>query len=189
MIRRAAIPLTASLLIAACASEAAPPRLPDFGAPEQARWINSVPLERDALRGRPVLVEFWTFGCHNCRNTLPWMKRVANRYANEGLAIVAVHTPEFPTERGRAVVAEAVKRLGVSYPVMLDDDSGFWSATGNRYWPAFYLFDGEGRLVSSRIGELHAGQSNADSFEAEIRKLLPPRTRDEADAARVTDTP
>lgn len=119
-----------------------------------------------------MLVEFWASGCSNCRNTLPWLKHIADHYTGQGLAIVAVHTPEFASERGRAAVSRAAERLGIRYPVLIDDDSRFWSAMGNRYWPAFYLYDGEGRLVARRIGELHAGRPGADGFEAEIRRLL-----------------
>jgi thiol-disulfide isomerase/thioredoxin len=156
-----------------CQAEAgAPQRLPDFHAAAVQRWINSAPLDADALRGHPVLIEFWTFGCYNCRNTLPWMKRIAERYASQGLVMVAVHTPEFAAERGRTAVTAAVERLGVAYPVLLDDDASFWAAMGNRYWPAFYLYDGQGNLVSSRIGELHAGRRDADSFEEQIQRAI-----------------
>ena len=148
MIRRIASALAAAGLLAACGSSAASPRqLPAFDAPEPARWINSEPLTTASLRGRPVLVEFWAFGCSNCRNTLPWLKQVADRYSDQGFAIVAVHTPEFASERGRPAVARAVERLGIRYPVLIDDDSRFWSAMSNRYWPAFYLVDARGRVV------------------------------------------
>ncbi len=174
MIGRAACSLVAAGLLTACGSSiAAPARLPAFDAPEPERWINSEPQTPTSLRGRPVLVEFWAFGCSNCRNTLPWLKQVAERYGDHGLAIIAVHTPEFAAEHGRAAVSRAVERLGIEYPVLIDDDSRFWSAMANRYWPAFYLFDGDGRLVASRIGELHAGRAGADTFESEIRRLLP----------------
>ncbi len=164
-------------LCLACEAATAPAWLPDFDAPAPERWINSAPLDRASLRGKPVLVEFWTFGCHNCRNTLPWMKRTAERYRARGLAIVAVHTPEFASERGRKAVAAATERLGIGYPVMLDDGRDYWARMNNRYWPAFFLYDGDGRLVASRIGELHAGDDRADSFEVEIRRLVEQTTR------------
>ncbi len=158
------------------AGPAAPvaPELPRLGA---EYWLNSKPLTLAALRGRPVLVEFWTFGCSNCRNTLPWVERVHARYAPQGLAIIAVHTPEFDQERDRKAVAQAVGRLGIRYPVLIDNDYAYWRALGNEYWPAFHLIDANGRVVDSRIGELHAGERRADTFEAEIRACWVPGRR------------
>jgi thiol-disulfide isomerase/thioredoxin len=154
----------------ATASAATPaPELPHLDA---KHWLNSPPLSLAALRGRPVLIEFWTFGCSNCRNTLPWLERVHARYASQGLTIIAVHTPEFDHERDRQAIAEAVTRLGIRYPVMLDNDNVYWRALGNQYWPAFYLIDAEGRVVDARIGELHAGDRRADEFESAIAALL-----------------
>jgi thiol-disulfide isomerase/thioredoxin len=134
-------------------------------------WINSRPQGREQLAGSPVLLEFWTFGCSNCRNTLPWMKSIARRYLPDGLHIVAVHTPELAFERDPAAVREAVTRLGITYPVLLDADYAVWTALGNRYWPAFYLFDRRHALADSRIGELHQGQPRADGFETHIARL------------------
>ena len=125
--------MAVSWLASASQAEAAgPQRLPAFEAPGTQRWINSAPLEQGNLRGYPVLIEFWTFGCVNCRNTLPWMKRIAERYADRRLTIVAVHTPEFAAERGQAAVSAAVATLDITYPVLLDDDAQFWAAMGNR---------------------------------------------------------
>jgi thiol-disulfide isomerase/thioredoxin len=150
-----------------------PQRLPDFAAPDPKRWINTTPLSLASLRGRITLVEFWTFGCSNCRNTLPWLKAAHARYAARGLTIIGVHTPEFESEREPEVVREATRRLGIEYPVLLDADSRYWNAFANRYWPAFYLFDSSQRRVSTRIGELHSGRERADSFERELVALLP----------------
>jgi len=171
--------LLLSLLIASGLGGAATPTAPVAPvAPElptlpAANWLNSAPLTLAALRGKPVLVEFWTFGCSNCRNTLPWLEQVHTRYAPKGLTIVAVHTPEFAHERDRTAVAKAVTRLGIRYPVMIDNDFAYWRALGNNYWPAFYLIDPQGRIVATRIGELHAGRRSADEFEAAIAGLLP----------------
>jgi thiol-disulfide isomerase/thioredoxin len=155
----------------ASAGSAAPvaPELPRLAA---ANWINSPPLTLAGLRGQPVLVEFWTFGCGNCRNTLPWVERVHARYAPQGLTVIAVHTPEFDGEREHTAVADAVDRLGIRYPVLIDNDYAYWRALGNEYWPAFYLIDGDGRIVDTRIGELHSGRRSADAFEASIVRLL-----------------
>lgn len=145
---------------------------PEFTHAAPADWINSPPLTLAALRGQVVLVEFWTFDCSNCRNTLPWVKSIHARYADRGLKVVSVHTPELPQERVPANVRAAVKDLGITYPVMIDGDFSYWRALGNRYWPAFYLVDRDGRVVETAIGELHPGQRNGEQMEAAIRDLL-----------------
>jgi thiol-disulfide isomerase/thioredoxin len=152
---------------------AAPAIAPAFTSKQPDDWINSRPLQLAELRGKPVLVEFWTFGCSNCRNTLPWLKATHEQFAPRGLTIIGVHTPEFAHERDPKQVQDWVKKLGIRYPVMLDPDFAYWNSLGNRYWPAFYLLDAEGRIVATRIGELHAGREGADSFTREIERLLP----------------
>jgi thiol-disulfide isomerase/thioredoxin len=146
---------------------------PAFTATQPDEWINSQPLQLKELRGKPVLVEFWTFGCSNCRNTLPWLKAAHEQFASRGLTIVGVHTPEFAHERDPKQVQAWVKKLDIRYPVMLDPDFAYWNSLSNRYWPAFYLLDAEGRIVATRVGELHAGQERTDSFTREIEQLLP----------------
>lgn len=158
----------------ACAAALVPPRasatpavLP--GLPDDAQfWLNGPPRTAAALAGQPVLVEVWTFGCVNCRNSLPWVKRIHARYAPRGLNLIAVHTPEFAVERDPDAVRTALGRLDIGYPVLLDPESRVWRALDNHYWPAFYLYDRQHRLVGTRIGELHAGESSADAFEAAI---------------------
>lgn len=148
-----------------------PVRLPALSAADHA-WLNTAPLGAAELEGHPVLVEFWTHGCSNCLNTLPWMKLVYERYAPRGLRVIAAHTPEFPSERGPAAIRAAVERLGIRYPVLLDPDGAYWRALDNRYWPAFYLFDAAHALSATRIGELHAGEASADEFERAIQRLV-----------------
>lgn len=145
---------------------------PEFTHRSADAWLNSAPLKLAELRGNPVLVEFWTYGCSNCLRTLPWLKDIHARYAGKGLAIVSVHTPEFPHERDIDLVRAAVDKLGIRYPVMIDNDFSYWRALGNRYWPAFYLLDGDGRIVARAVGELHGGQRSGDSFEGHIRQLV-----------------
>ncbi len=169
--------LVAVFALSACSAASAPPpgapvRLPEFPVVGAAGWLNSSPLRLADLRGRVVLVEFWTYGCSNCRNTLPWLKQAARQYRDDGLVVVAVHTPEFPAERERGNVERALPRLGIDYPVLLDPDSAYWNAVGNRYWPAFWLLDREGRLVATAIGELHAGEARAARFEAAMKTAL-----------------
>jgi thiol-disulfide isomerase/thioredoxin len=167
--------LALAVLVLATPSRAANETAPDFDAPDRSAWLNSPPLTLAQLRGKPVLIEFWTFGCSNCRNTLPWLKQIDARYRERGLTIVGVHTPEFAYEKSPAAVAEAIRKLGIRYPVLLDNDFAYWNSLANRYWPAFYLVDGNGRIVATRIGELHAGRRNADEFEQAIVRLLPGR--------------
>jgi thiol-disulfide isomerase/thioredoxin len=147
--------------------------LPEFTHPAATDWINSAPLASATLRGHPVLLEVWTFECSNCLASLKWMQRIASAYQGRGLVIVGVHTPELPAERDRAGVAAAVRRLDIRYPVMLDADYSYWRALGNHYWPAFYLYDETGRLLATRIGELHAGEAGADTFERLLASRLP----------------
>lgn len=116
-------------------------------------WLNSQPLGAQDLRGKPVLVEFWTLGCRNCRNVEPYVKSWHTRYASQGLVIVGVHTPEFDYERNPQTVAQYVKTHEIRHPVVLDNDYAIWNRYGNRYWPAMYLFDREGRLCHRQIGE------------------------------------
>ncbi len=147
-------------------------RAPEFTHRQSADWINTAPLTLAELRGQVVLVEFWTFGCSNCRNTLPWLKTTHARYRDQGLVVVSVHSPEFEQERDAGNVRAAVKRLGIEYAVMLDNDFSYWKAFENRYWPAFYLIDRQGRVQASAFGELHAGTARGDGVEKTIQRLL-----------------
>jgi thiol-disulfide isomerase/thioredoxin len=158
-------------LMAPAVAEVASNAAPELPALPAESWINSPPLRLSELRGRPVLVEFWTFGCSNCRNTLPWLKAIDAEYAPRGLVVIAVHSPEFERERGAAAVERAVRQLGIRYPVVVDDAFSYWSALGNRYWPAFYLIGPDGDIVATRIGELHRGQRSAEQFEDLIAEL------------------
>jgi len=139
-------------------------------APELAgidAWLNSPPLRLADLRGKVVLVDFWTFACSNCAATLPSLKRWHARYADEGLVVIGVHTPEFAFERERANVEAAVRRLGIEYPVALDNRYETWTAWRNRYWPSLYLVDREGRVVFR-----HEGEGDYDEIERAIEATL-----------------
>jgi len=150
---------------------------PELPALPAVAWLNSPPLTLAALRGHPVLIEFWTFDCSNCRNSLPWMKAIEARYAPRGLTVIAIHSPELEHERDPAAVAAHVKSLGILYPVLVDNDFRYWNSLGNRFWPAFYLIDPQGRIVATRVGELHASDRSADDFEVAIAALSStPRT-------------
>jgi cytochrome c biogenesis protein CcdA/thiol-disulfide isomerase/thioredoxin len=149
----------------------ADPDLPDYGpAPEFAgidEWLNSKPLTMQGLRGKVVLVDFWTYSCINCLRTLPHLEAWYRLYHRAGLVIVGVHTPEFAFEHVPSNVRGAAKRLGVRYPVALDNEYGTWNAYGNQYWPAEYLIDRTGH-----IRHAHFGEGEYDLTEEDIRALL-----------------
>jgi len=139
------------------ARAAVPVHLPDLGlAPELSgvtQWLNSAPLDWTQLRGKVVLVDFWTYECINCRNSLPYVNQWAQRYAEQGLVVVGVHTPEYPRERIVANVRQAIKQLGIRHPVAIDNQYQVWSAFGNQYWPAHYFIDAEGHIRHAHMGE------------------------------------
>ena len=135
-------------------------------------WLNSAPLTWKDLHGKVVLVDFWTFDCWNCYRSFPWLKAMEERLEPRGLQVVGVHTPEFDHERVRKNVAAKIKEFGLHHPVMLDNDFSYWRALGNRYWPAFYIVDKQGRLRATFYGETHEGGRQARTIEATIKDLL-----------------
>lgn len=161
---------TAAFLLLACA-QAARAALPDYGAaPEIAgvqQWHNSPPLTLAGLRGKVVLVDFWTYACINCVRTLPHVRAWHETYGPQGLVVIGVHTPEFPYERDARNVAGALRRFGLAYPVAQDNRYATWTAFGNRYWPALYLIDRQGR-----IRYRHAGEGAYAETGQAIRQLL-----------------
>ena len=130
-------------------------------------WLNSPPLTREQLRGKVVLVDFWTYSCINCIRTIPHVKALHERYAKDGLVVIGVHTPEFAFERDLGNVRKAVGDFGIRYPVAVDNDWKIWRAFNNRYWPAHYLADATGRIRYHHFGE--SGQAQT---EAAVRALL-----------------
>ena len=141
---------------------------PDFTGTQ--RWFNSKPLSLAALRGRVVLIDFWTYTCINCIRTLPYLKAWDARYRKAGLTIVGVHSPEFSFEKDAGNVQRAIASFGIRYPVVQDNNLATWSAWGNQYWPAEYLIDAHGKVRHVHFGEGDYGQS-----EAAIRSLLAER--------------
>ena len=140
-------------------------RAPDFQGIEG--WLNAEPLSLSELRGKVVLIDFWTYSCINCLRTLPHVKRWAETYRDSGLVVVGVHTPEFAFERVRSNVERAVDSLGIGYPVALDNEYGTWTAWGNRYWPAKYFIDRDGDVRFA-----HFGEGAYEESEDVIRTLL-----------------
>ncbi len=130
-------------------------------------WINSAPLTRESLRGKVVLVDFWTFECYNCRNALPYVKALDARYRSKGLVVLGVHTPEFPRERIFSNVQDATRDLAVTYPVATDNNYAIWRAFNNEYWPAAYIVDRAGRIRYH-----HFGEGQYDEQDRVVRQLL-----------------
>lgn len=162
--------IVASILVAATAASVAGKSAAQGSAPEFAgidHWLNSPPLTMQSLRGKVVLVDFWTYGCINCFHTLPHVEAWDQQYRSKGLTIIGVHTPEFPNERSTENVKEAIRRYGIRFPVAQDNDYATWNAYGNQYWPAFYLIDKAGRIVYT-----HVGEGQYEQTQAWIEKLL-----------------
>jgi thiol-disulfide isomerase/thioredoxin len=146
-------------------------KLPDEGpmpslAPADA-WLNSPPLSPAALRGKVVLVDFWTYTCINWRRTMPWLRAWAQKYKDQGLVIVGVHTPEFSFETELDNVRRAAKEQQVDYPIAVDSHYAIWRAFDNNYWPALYFIDAKGRIRHHQFGE-----GDYDQLERVIQQLL-----------------
>ncbi len=145
--------------------------LKDEGAmpeiPVGVDWLNSKPLSRSSLKGKVVLIDFWTYSCINCLRALPYVEAWADKYKDSGLVVIGVHTPEFAFEKERANVEKAVRDLKVTYPVAIDSDYKIWRAFNNEYWPAHYFIDGKGRIRYHHFGEGEYAES-----EAVIQELL-----------------
>ena len=130
-------------------------------------WLNSAPLTPQQLRGRVVVIDFWTYSCINCLRTLPYLRAWDQRYRDHGLTIIGVHTPEFAFEKEEANVRRAVHDLDIHYPVAIDNNYAIWRAFNNQYWPAHYFVDAQGRIRGH-----HFGEGNYDESEQLIRELL-----------------
>ncbi|WP_249674307.1 cytochrome c biogenesis protein DipZ [Pseudomonas abieticivorans] len=117
------------------------------------QWLNSPPLSAQALRGKVVLIDFWTYSCINCLRTLPYVKAWADKYRDQGLVVIGVHSPEFAFEQNVGNVTQAMKKLGITYPVAIDNDFKIWRAFDNQYWPAHYFVDANGHIRYHHFGE------------------------------------
>jgi cytochrome c biogenesis protein CcdA/thiol-disulfide isomerase/thioredoxin len=131
------------------------------------QWINSPPLTTASLRGKVVLVDFWTYSCINCIRALPYVRGWADKYKDHGLVVIGVHAPEFAFEKDPANVARAVKDLGVNYPVALDNSYAIWQGFHNQYWPAHYFIDAQGQIRHHHFGE--GGYADSEDL---LRRLL-----------------
>lgn len=140
-------------------------------------WINTPPLTTEQLRGKVVVVDFWTYSCINCIRSIPYVRAWAEKYKDQGLVVISVHTPEFAFEKSEANVRQNIQRLGITYPVAMDNDFAIWRAFKNQYWPAHYFIDAKGQ-----IRHHHFGEGDYAGSERVIQQLLK-----EAGAAGVAD--
>ncbi len=125
--------------------------LPSLGG--ATAWLNSPPLSAADLRGKVVLIDFWTYTCINWLRTLPYVRAWADKYRDHGVVVIGVHTPEFPFEHDLENVRQAAKNMRVEYPIAIDNDYAIWSAFNNHYWPALYIVDAQGRIRYHQFGE------------------------------------
>ncbi|CAB3663755.1 Protein DipZ [Achromobacter deleyi] len=145
------------------------------------QWLNSPPLSAEQLRGKVVLVDFWTYSCINCLRALPYVEAWAQKYRDQGLVVIGVHAPEFAFERDIGNVTRAAKQLGVTYPVAIDNNYAIWKAFGNQYWPAHYFIDAQGRIRYH-----HFGEGEYDQSERVIQQLLREAGASNVDAGLAT---
>ncbi|MGN7440644.1 cytochrome c biogenesis protein DipZ [Pseudomonas lactis] len=130
-------------------------------------WLNSPALTSESLRGKVVLVDFWTYDCINCQHTLPYVKDWAQKYEKDGLVVIGVHTPEYGFERIISNVRDEVRKLGITYPVAIDNNYAIWRNFDNQYWPAHYLIDAKGQVRFT-----HFGEGRYETQEKMIQQLL-----------------
>ncbi len=142
-------------------------------------WLNSQPLTREQLKGKVVVIDFWTYSCINCLRSIPYVVAWDRQYRKDGLVVIGVHAPEFAFERELANVAKATRELGITYPVALDNKYKLWSALKNNYWPAHYFIDAQGRVRYH-----HFGEGDYERSERVIRQLLAEAGRAPMSAAR-----
>jgi thiol-disulfide isomerase/thioredoxin len=154
-------------LLASGRVRAPPQAIPAPPFPRELRWVNVAPLRMDQQRGRPVLVEFWDFCRVNSLRTLPYLSAWHERYAADGLRVIGIHTGGFAPARDTEAAVAAVERLGIEYPVVIDERLELWDFYGNEGWPARYLWDPGGALYS-----MHYGEGAYDETEREIQALL-----------------
>jgi thiol-disulfide isomerase/thioredoxin len=163
------LPLLAAAAVVAASAPSTPPEFSHHNARD---WINSDPLTLASLKGKVVMVEFFAFECVNCVKSRPWVESLEHNDKDAGLVIIGVHTPELPEERNPDAVRNAVERLGIRYPVMIDGDASYWSALHIKYWPTYCLIGRDGLLYASVPGEMDLGDERANKVAAAIDLLL-----------------
>ena len=158
--------------LANAAPVAGAPPMPQFTGKQSQDWLNSRPLRREELRGKVVLLDVWTFGCWNCYRSIPWLQTIERKFDGRRFRVIGIHSPEFDYEKSRDRLAAKIAEFKIGYPVMMDNGLAYWNALHNRYWPAFYLVDKQGRLRFVHVGETHTGDRQAQLIDQEIARLL-----------------
>ncbi len=156
----------------ACSRELTPFDLPEFHTQSAEHWINSPPLSVAKLQGNVLLLDFWTFDCWNCYRSFPWLNKLEGSYKGKPFKVIGVHTPEFSHEKVRANIEQKTEEFKLHHPVVMDNEFKYWRALKNRYWPAFYLVDKQGKVRYFHAGEVHEGDSTARAIANEIDLLL-----------------
>ena len=149
-----------------------PIKAPEFTHTSPNEWLNSGPLTLTDLKGKVVLVDFWTFDCWNCYRSFPWLRAMESRLEPKGLQIIGVHSPEFDHEKVKKNIVAKIKEFKLHHPVMIDNDHSYWRAMNNRYWPAYYIIDKKNAVRAVFVGETHEGDRNAKRMEDLIVSLL-----------------
>jgi thiol-disulfide isomerase/thioredoxin len=162
--------MTAGKPAAASAASGLPSQGPMPALDGASQWLNSPPLTRAQLKGKVVLIDFWTYSCINCIRALPYVEAWYKQYAAQGLVVIGVHTPEFAFEKQTSNVQRAIKNFGITYPVAMDNNYSIWQAFNNNSWPAHYFIDAQGN-----VRYVHLGEGEYDKSEQIIRALLAER--------------
>jgi thiol-disulfide isomerase/thioredoxin len=160
--------MTGGAMMSNAAHAGGPPVEGDFPSLTGAvSWLNSAPLTPESLKGKVVLIDFWTYSCINCLRALPYITSWYEKYKGDGLVVLGIHSPEFAFEKNESNVKRAVRDLGIKYPVALDNNYAIWQSFNNQYWPAHYFIDAKGHIRGH-----HFGEGNYDESEELIRQLL-----------------
>lgn len=149
-----------------------PIQAPEFTHSNNQDWVNSTPLSIKDVEGKVVLIDFWTFGCWNCYRSFPWLNAMEKKLSKQDFQIIGVHTPEFENEKIRKNIETKIKEFKLHHPIMIDNDSSYWRAMNNRYWPAYYILDKKGNVRAAFFGETHEGDRRAKQIEETIKTLL-----------------
>ena len=156
----------------AIAQTSAYKKAPEFHQTDPQLWLNSQPITMESLRGKVVMLDFWTFGCWNCYRSFPWMNEMETRLSEKDFVIIGVHTPEFEHEKVRAKIEQKIAKFKLKHPTVMDNDFRHWKAMNNRYWPTYYLIDKKGFIRETFIGETHANTPKARDIESKIHGLI-----------------
>jgi len=156
----------------ALAAKQMPRPAPEFTHQDSDAWLNSKPLSLDRLRGKVILLDFWTFDCWNCYRSFPWLHDLESRLNNQAFMVIGVHTPEFEHERNKSKLEEKVSIYQLRHPIMIDNDFSYWNLLGSRYWPSFFVIDKRGVIRASYIGQTEQNSAQAKKIERLVESLL-----------------